>query len=81
MKLPIIQFLEFDKNTLQIACCGIGGDYNFNNSRKCGNPGAEACADPSTYISWDGNHLTQKANKWITKWLIDDMMPQLNCHV
>ncbi|KAK6804944.1 hypothetical protein RDI58_002728 [Solanum bulbocastanum] len=74
--------LGFDKKMLQIACCGVGGEYNCTEDTRCGMPGAEkACADPSTYISWDGSHLTQKAYGWITKWLIDDILPQLNCHV
>ncbi|CAN4090840.1 unnamed protein product [Withania somnifera] len=38
------------------------------------------CVDPSTYISWDGIHLTQAAYKWLARWLIHDMLPQWNCH-
>ncbi|XP_055814933.1 acetylajmalan esterase-like [Solanum dulcamara] len=70
----------FDKNSLQKACCGIGGKYNYNTNKKCGAPGIAVCVDPSTHISWDGVHLTQEAYKWIAKWLIDDMLPQLNCY-
>ncbi|XP_055816747.1 acetylajmalan esterase-like isoform X1 [Solanum dulcamara] len=73
--------LGFEKNTLQQACCGLGGDYNYKEDMKCGDPRVPVCADPSTYISWDGGHLTQKAYNWITKWLINDILPQLNCHV
>ncbi|PHT41333.1 hypothetical protein CQW23_20187 [Capsicum baccatum] len=70
--------LGFNKDFLQKACCGTGRDYNYN---ECGDPGVEACDDASTYINWDGVHLTQKAYSWLGKWLIDDMLTQLNCHV
>ncbi|MCD7453753.1 hypothetical protein HAX54_021986 [Datura stramonium] len=73
--------LGFDKNSVQKACCGIGGAYNFDIHKKCGSPGAQVCADPNTHISWDGVHLTQSAYKWLARWLIDDMLPKLNCHV
>ncbi|CAN4108741.1 unnamed protein product [Withania somnifera] len=72
--------LGFDKNSLQKACCGTGGDYNFNVHKKCGDSGVEVCANLTTYISWDGVHLTQNAYKWLARWLIDDMLPQMNCH-
>ncbi|XP_059313131.1 acetylajmalan esterase-like [Lycium ferocissimum] len=71
--------LGFDKNSLQKACCGEGGDYNYDVSKKCGAPGVPVCVDPSTYISWDGIHSTQEAYKWLARWLIPDMLPQLNC--
>ncbi|XP_015168756.1 acetylajmalan esterase-like isoform X2 [Solanum tuberosum] len=73
--------LGFDKNSLQKACCGIGGDYNYDKSRKCGAQGVPVCDDPSTHFNWDGLHLTQAAYSWLTRWLIDDMLPKLNCHV
>ncbi|KAF3622096.1 hypothetical protein T459_32973 [Capsicum annuum] len=73
--------MGFNKDSLQKACCGTGGDYNYNEGTKCGDPGIEACDDASTYINWDGVHLTQKAYSWLAKWLIDDMLTQLNCHV
>lgn len=73
--------LGFDKNSLQKACCGIGGNYNYNNIKTCGAAGVPVCVDPNTYISWDGIHLTQAAYKWLSRWLIKDMLPQLNCKV
>ncbi|XP_055814934.1 acetylajmalan esterase-like [Solanum dulcamara] len=73
--------LGFDKNSLHKACCGIGGDYNYNIHKRCGSPGVEVCVNPSTYINWDGVHMTEKAYKWLARWLIDDMLFQLNCHV
>ncbi|OIT35858.1 PREDICTED: acetylajmalan esterase-like [Nicotiana attenuata] len=74
-------FLGFDKNSLLKACCGIGGDYNYDIHNQCGAIGVPVCIDPSTYISWDGIHLTEKAYSWLARWLIDDMLPKLNCHV
>nr|XP_009767430.1 PREDICTED: GDSL esterase/lipase At5g03980-like isoform X3 [Nicotiana sylvestris] len=71
--------LGFDKNSLLKACCGIGEKYNYDKSRICGAPGLQICTDPSTYISWDGIHLTQQAYKWLARWLIDDMLPKLKC--
>lgn len=30
-----------------------------------------SCKDPSTYISWDGIHYTEAANKWIASRILD----------
>ncbi|KAK4378966.1 hypothetical protein RND71_000828 [Anisodus tanguticus] len=73
--------LGFHRKSLQKACCGIGGDYNYDKSRICGAPGMPVCGNPGCYISWDGVHLTQAAYKWLAKWLIDDMLPKLKCQV
>ncbi|XP_016439663.2 GDSL esterase/lipase At4g01130-like [Nicotiana tabacum] len=54
------------------ACCGYGGGaYNFNQQLFCGNTKqingtkvtAKACEDPQNYVSWDGIHATDAANK------------------
>ncbi|VAH02823.1 unnamed protein product [Triticum turgidum subsp. durum] len=45
------------------ACCGGSGAYNFNMTAFCGAAGTAACADPSEYVSWDGVHFTEAANK------------------
>ncbi|KAJ3694250.1 hypothetical protein LUZ60_009730 [Juncus effusus] len=52
-------------------CCGSGGGpYNYNASALCGEPGVMACQDPSTYVNWDGIHLTEAAYNIIaTSWL------------
>lgn len=56
------------------ACCGYGGGtYNFNQDVYCGNSKvvngkaatAGACGDPQNYVSWDGIHATEAANKKI----------------
>ncbi|GLT59025.1 hypothetical protein SLA2020_318740 [Shorea laevis] len=60
------------------ACCGHGGGaYNFEPKLYCGNSKvingktvtAAACNDPSNYVSWDGIHATEAANKIVT-WAI-----------
>ncbi|XP_020080104.1 GDSL esterase/lipase At5g45910-like [Ananas comosus] len=54
------------------ACCGAGGQssYNFNLDAKCGEKGAKACTNPSSYVSWDGIHLTEAAYRSIANgWL------------
>jgi phospholipase/lecithinase/hemolysin len=53
----------FDEGARTTACCGAGGGaYNFDMDRMCGAPGASVCARPDERISWDGVHLTQRAN-------------------
>ncbi|CAN6293682.1 unnamed protein product [Urochloa humidicola] len=50
------------------ACCGAGGNpYNFDLTAFCGTPGSAACADPSEYVSWDGVHFTEAANRLIAR--------------
>ncbi|KAJ3692164.1 hypothetical protein LUZ60_012514 [Juncus effusus] len=54
------------------ACCGAGGQgsYNFNLQEKCGEQGASPCQNPSTYVSWDGIHMTEAAYRSIANgWL------------
>ena len=49
-----------------VVCCGRGGGtYNFDIAANCGAPGTKACADPSAYVSWDGVHFTEAANRRI----------------
>lgn len=62
--------LGFDDSSLHKACCGTGGQYNFDLSAICGNPGTVACSDPSKYVSWDGIHLTQEAYRVMAESLI-----------
>ncbi|GLJ30059.1 hypothetical protein SUGI_0594410 [Cryptomeria japonica] len=60
------------------ACCGIGGKYNYIYSIQCGVSGklngqtvkAESCANPATYINWDGVHWTDEANKILTRQIL-----------
>ncbi|XP_078170229.1 GDSL esterase/lipase At1g28600-like [Carex rostrata] len=48
-----------------MACCGAKGPYNCSSTATCGNPGFTVCSDPSKYVSWDGLHMTEAANKVI----------------
>ncbi|KAF3325284.1 GDSL esterase/lipase [Carex littledalei] len=48
-----------------VACCGGEGPYNFSRLVNCGDAGSRVCADPSKYVSFDGFHLTDTANKMI----------------
>ncbi|KAI4296888.1 hypothetical protein L6164_036808 [Bauhinia variegata] len=60
----------FTSATLR-ACCGGGGPFNFNNSARCGHIGSKACSNPSTYVNWDGFHLTEAAYKHVAKGLVE----------
>ncbi|XP_020106598.1 sinapine esterase-like isoform X2 [Ananas comosus] len=59
-----------DFDSLLTACCGSGGEYNFEISAMCGAPGSSSCSDPNQYISWDGLHLTQEAYRVMAQSLI-----------
>ncbi|CAN1218916.1 GDSL esterase/lipase At4g01130 [Linum perenne] len=66
------------------ACCGHGGGkYNFDGRVYCGNKKlvelngttsvieASACGDPWNYVSWDGIHTTEAANKILARAILD----------
>ncbi|CAN0884631.1 GDSL esterase/lipase At4g01130, partial [Linum grandiflorum] len=62
------------------ACCGYGGGkYNFDGRVYCGNKKvingksieASACGDPWNYVSWDGIHTTEAANKILALAILD----------
>ncbi|XVE60417.1 hypothetical protein DITRI_Ditri05aG0127000 [Diplodiscus trichospermus] len=74
-----VKLLGFDTKSTHKACCGIGGDYNFNLGKMCGAPGVQACPNPHQYISWDGVHSTQRAYKFMARWLIRHIYPKLQC--
>jgi len=54
-----------------VACCGYGGEYNYNIRAGCGatiningtNTIVGSCKNPSSRIIWDGTHYTEAANK------------------
>lgn len=62
------------------ACCGYGdGAYNYNPQVRCGSSRvinghevtALACNDPYNYVSWDGIHATEAANKLTAYAILD----------
>ncbi|KAK8258732.1 hypothetical protein V6Z12_D13G007500 [Gossypium hirsutum] len=71
--------LGFDPISLQKACCGIGGDYNYGLSSWCGDPKVPVCENPNERLSWDGVHLTQRAYELMETWLVRDIYPKLQC--
>lgn len=75
----VILLPGFDGESTQKACCGIGGDYNFNITMVC-SAETPVCPNPNQFISWDGIHLTEAANERMVGWLIDDMLPKLHCY-
>ncbi|OMO85074.1 Lipase, GDSL [Corchorus olitorius] len=66
----------FNPKSLQKACCGIGGDYNFNWAISCGDLRITVCSNPNERVSWDGIHLTQRAYELIAD---QDIYPKLQC--
>ncbi|KAJ0645437.1 putative sinapine esterase [Helianthus annuus] len=63
-------YLGFTNGALK-ACCGGGGPFNYNASISCGDPLSTTCAQPETYLNWDGLHLTEAAYKFIFKSLFE----------
>ncbi|GER45198.1 GDSL esterase/lipase [Striga asiatica] len=62
------------------ACCGMGGGaYNFSPKVFCGNTKpvngqnmtAGACTDPYNYVSWDGIHATEAANRVVARAILN----------
>ncbi|KAM7481949.1 hypothetical protein LguiB_006532 [Lonicera macranthoides] len=74
-----VQHLGFDTESRQKACCGTGGNYNFNVMRICGNPHVLALIDISTgtEFTWQ----TKRVIKMIAKYLIKDISVQFKCFV
>ena len=65
-------------NATTPACCGVRGKYNFTWAAQCGQTGTVngksvtvgSCSDPASYITWDGIHLTDQANRLLTKQIL-----------
>ncbi|KAK4595711.1 hypothetical protein RGQ29_013983 [Quercus rubra] len=73
------QHLGFDVDSVLKSCCGAGGAYDFFLGKMCGIPGVPVCANPDERVSWDGIHLTHKANQYLANWIINDIFPKLHC--
>jgi hypothetical protein len=66
----ILQFAGVSHANALRACCGGGGNYNWNASAVCGMPGVPTCMDPSAFINWDGVHFTEATYQYIANgWL------------
>ncbi|EOA19691.1 hypothetical protein CARUB_v10003448mg, partial [Capsella rubella] len=65
---------RFDKSVALKSCCGIGGAYNYDGKRPCGAAGVPVCQNPNKFISWDGVHLTQKAYRFMSKFLNNQIL-------
>ncbi|RZC91035.1 hypothetical protein C5167_028868 [Papaver somniferum] len=63
------ELLGFTGGALK-ACCGGKGPYNCNQYVRCGSVDAKVCDAPSTYVNWDGVHLTEAAYKFLADGLI-----------
>ncbi|KAF8720613.1 hypothetical protein HU200_023684 [Digitaria exilis] len=62
-------------STPLVACCGGGrGPYNFNYAAFCGTPNSTTCEDPSQFVSWDGIHFTEAANRRIACAVLEGFM-------
>ncbi|XP_043694357.1 acetylajmalan esterase-like [Telopea speciosissima] len=72
-------FLGLDVNSIEKACCGTGGEYNFNLIKMCGAEGVQVCSNPETYMSWDGVHSTQNGYRLMADWLLRDIKPKIRC--
>ncbi|CAH9137888.1 unnamed protein product [Cuscuta epithymum] len=71
---------KFGFKSTTSACCGGEGPYHYNFSVRCGREGSTVCGDPSTYVSWDGIHLTESAYYEIARGLLEGpyTIPRLN---
>lgn len=59
-------------------CCGNIGSSTFS-AKGCGSSYVRVCSHPDEYISWDGVHLTEEAYSVLSKWVVADILPKLNC--
>nr|GMC81624.1 GDSL esterase/lipase At1g28590-like [Ipomoea batatas] len=71
---------KYGFNNTVVACCGGGGPYNYDRLVDCGSASSTVCDNPSSYISWDGSHLTEAAYRWIADGLLKGpyTTPQIN---
>ena len=77
--MTVSQWTGFNAASLQKACCGVGGAYDFSLDKMCGAPDVPVCPNPDEFFSWDGIHMTQNAYKNMANWVINDILPKLNC--
>ncbi|KAK6122570.1 hypothetical protein DH2020_043687 [Rehmannia glutinosa] len=69
-----------DRNNMALkSCCGIGGKYNYNSKRVCGDKGVPVCPNPDRHIYWDGIHFTQQAYYTMEHLLVQPALGSFNC--
>ncbi|URE24766.1 lipid catabolic process [Musa troglodytarum] len=72
--MPVYQSPEqFGMKEPLAACCGGEGPYNVNFSVACGHPMSNLCSDPSTYVCWDGLHLTDAAHGIVARRILKEL--------
>ncbi|KAJ4965309.1 hypothetical protein NE237_017158 [Protea cynaroides] len=71
--------LGFEVGSILKACCGVGGDYNFDLAKMCGIEGVPACSDPKKRMIWDGFHLTMKGNELMADWILNNTISKIQC--
>ncbi|CAA0400516.1 GDSL esterase/lipase [Arabidopsis thaliana] len=75
----VLRSERFDKSVALKSCCGTGGAYNYDGKRPYGAVGVPVCQNPHKFISWDGVHLTQKAYRFMSKFLNNQILSQIKC--
>lgn len=62
---------KFGFETILTSCCGkADSPSGFDLDAMCGMDGSSVCHDPWSYLSWDGMHLSDAANKRVANgWL------------
>lgn len=48
-----------------VACCGAGGEYNYNPAAVCGTNSSSRCSESESYVYWDDFHPTDTLNRLI----------------
>lgn len=64
-------YFGFNKKSILKTCCGIGGQYNYDDDILCGTSKVQACSDSAKYLHWDGVHLTEKAYYYVAERVIN----------
>ncbi|KAF7085517.1 hypothetical protein CFC21_088931 [Triticum aestivum] len=60
----------FGDRPLAAFCGGGAGPYHFDMAAFCGTSDSTASSDPSEFLSWDGIHFTDAANRFIAQALL-----------
>nr|XP_015875181.2 GDSL esterase/lipase At1g54790-like [Ziziphus jujuba var. spinosa] len=75
----VANYSQYGFKQPKMACCGYGGPpFNYNIEITCGQTKvlngtsvtAKACSNSAEYISWDGVHFTEAANKYVASQIL-----------